>query len=137
MIFQNFIACCNRLRNSTSVNSFIVPILSARVFLSVCFQPCYLSFPERRSNPASARGTPRSPPSVANTQSWLEHLFQPLAPSPLGCCFLSFFFHNSCQKISGEMSEAGVCWGRRGGGGWRGRGGGEGIHLIPGSRCIY
>ena len=31
----------------------------------------------------------------------------------------------------------GVGWGEAVVGGWRGQGGGEGIHLIPGSRCIY
>lgn len=33
--------------------------------------------------------------------------------------------------------RGGAWWGRRADSGWRGQGGGEGIHLIPGSRCIY
>lgn len=120
-------ASCNHLNNSTSVHLFIVsiPNMSVRVSIWLCFQPCYLSSPER-SNPASARG----PPKV--TAISRQHSIQvgTFVPAPLSLnpwlLFSFFFFHNSCQRISGEMSEGGVCVGVGGGRwvertrGWRG-----------------
>lgn len=114
--------------------------MSARFSISLCFQPCNLSFPERRSNP----GTTRGPPKVTHHQSptlnpgW-NICSSPSFPQPLADVFFSFFFH---KFMSDDLwrDERGWCvlgWGREVGGRWRGQGGGEGIHLIPGSRCIY
>lgn len=87
--------------------------------------------------PFQSEGTPRSPPSVANTQSRLEHLFQPLSPSTPWLLFSFLFFFIIHVRGSLERWVRVVCVGEGGWGRRRGQGGGEGIHLIPGSRCIY
>lgn len=76
----------------------------------------------------------RSLPSVAKAQS--RFIPAPLCLNPW--LLFSFFFFIIHVKGSLQRWVRVVCVGGGWGwGGWRGQGGGEGIHLIPGSRCIY
>lgn len=68
-----------------TVNSSILPILNIRLSHAIRLS-------HRKVIPLQPESPTRSPPSVASARSRLEHLFQPLSPSNLGCCFLSFFF---------------------------------------------